>query len=327
MIFMGVLLLLYFLKYIIKPFSINAFLYKVVNIYYNVYIGKNILYLRGICFMKNLVCTKWVKERLGNTDAVIFDCRFSLMDPEYGEKAYKKEHIEGAIKINLDKDLASKVEKHGGRHPLPKVEEFKSFMEDLGVSNNSTVIVYDDGDLAGASRLWWMLKYIGIENVHVMEGGIKKWILENNPTTDEISNINNKGSITVKLNEDLICDVNYVKERMKDKNTIIIDSRARERYLGKVEPMDKKAGHIPGSKNYDWANNFKDGKLISKNDLKERFKGVEDYKDIIVHCGSGITGCVNVLMLKEINIDSKLYAGSWSDWCSYEENPVSTEEE
>lgn len=277
--------------------------------------------------MKNLVSTAWVKENLDKKNIILFDCRFSLMDPDYGEKAYKKEHIEGAIKINLDKDLASEIKEHGGRHPLPDINNFKDFMESLGVSNDSTVIIYDDGDLAGASRLWWILKYIGVEKVYIMEGGIQQWKLESYPTTDEETVIKNRGNINVRLNEKLLCDMAYVKDRMNHENTIIIDSRARERYLGQVEPMDKKAGHIPGAENYDWTHNFKDLKVISKEELRERFKEVKNYDEVIVHCGSGITGCVNVLMLQEIGIDSKLYGGSWSDWCSYEDNPVSTIEE
>jgi len=262
-----------------------------------------------------------------DNDLVIIDCRFSLQDPTYGEKAYKEAHIPKAISVNLDKDLAGEKGEHGGRHPLPNMKDFVKFMESLGVSNNTTVLIYDDGDLAAPSRLWWMLKYVGIDKVYLLEGGITAWKTSQGSVTAEEYRGKEKGKIDINFKEEMKCSMDYVKESLGKNDIVIIDSRAKERYLGLVEPMDKKAGHIPGAKNYDWTLNFRDDKVLPLEELKSRFEEVKDYKEVIVHCGSGVTGCANVLMLEEIGIPSRLYVGSWSDWSSYDENPVATDEE
>lgn len=277
--------------------------------------------------MKNIVDINWLKKHMQDNDLVIIDCRFSLQDPTYGEKAYKEAHIPKAISVNLDKDLAGEKGEHGGRHPLPNMKEFVKFMESLGVSNNTTVLIYDDGDLAAPSRLWWMLKYIGIDKVYLLEGGITAWKTSQGSVTAEEYRGKAKGKIDINFKEEMKCSMDYVKESLGKNDIVIIDSRAKERYLGLVEPMDKKAGHIPGAKNYDWTLNFRDDKVLPLEELKSRFEEVKDYKEVIVHCGSGVTGCANVLMLEEIGIPSRLYVGSWSDWSSYDENPVATDEE
>lgn len=277
--------------------------------------------------MKNIVDINWLKKHMQDDDLVIIDCRFSLQDPIYGEKAYKEAHIPKAISVNLDKDLAGEKGEHGGRHPLPNMKDFVKFMESLGVSNNTTVLIYDDGDLAAPSRLWWMLKYIGIDKVYLLEGGITAWKTSQGSVTAEEYRGKEKGKIDINFKEEMKCSMDYVKESLGKNDIVIIDSRAKERYLGLVEPMDKKAGHIPGAKNYDWTLNFRDDKVLPLEELKSRFEEVKDYKEVIVHCGSGVTGCANVLMLEEIGIPSRLYVGSWSDWSSYDENPVATDEE
>lgn len=277
--------------------------------------------------MKNLVDAEWLKNKICDENLVVFDCRFNLMDPDYGQKVYNEGHIVDSIYVSLDKDLAAEKEEHGGRHPLPDMKDFAKFMENFGVKNDSVIVIYDDGDLAGPSRLWWMLKYMGLENVYILEGGIKAWKKENGQITTEIKNSFKQGFIKLNLKENIKCDMEYVKNSIGKSDIVIVDSRAKERYLGIVEPMDKKAGHIPTAKNYDWTLNFKDGNILEEDELKDRFKDLTNYKEIIVHCGSGVTGCANILMLEEIGIDSKLYVGSWSDWSSYDENPVATIEE
>ena len=277
--------------------------------------------------MNNLVSAKWLKDNINDKNIVIVDCRFNLMDKEYGKKSYEKGHIQGAKRVDIETELSSIVKKHGGRHPLPSVKELKNTFENIGISNDSVVISYDEGDLAGASRLWWILKYLGHEKAYVLEGGLEAF----KELGGEISTENeksNKGKLDISIQEHMKVDMEYVRERLENENVVIIDSREYKRYIGEFEPVDKKAGHIPGAVNYFWMDILEkdDDKLYlkSQNALKKPFAELMDYDEVIVYCGSGITACPNSLALSEAGIRHKLYAGSFSDWISYDENIVET---
>lgn len=276
--------------------------------------------------MKNIVNTKWLKDHINCENIKIFDCRFNLQNEEYGIKSFQEEHIKNSIYMDLNKDLAGERGIHGGRHPLPNMMKFKELLESYGVDNKSIIVAYDDGDLPGASRLWWMMKYIGLSTVYVLEGGIKAWIKDGYETENYSRTCYKKSSLNVNIQSHMLSIMEDVKKAIDNNNIAIVDSRAKERYLGIVEPVDKKAGHIKGAKNFDWQENFKNGEIISKEDISNRFEKLRNFNQVIVHCGSGVTGCVNVLFLDEADIESKLYLGSWSDWCSYDDNEVVTGE-
>ncbi|CAH2213706.1 sulfurtransferase [Tepidibacter aestuarii] len=271
--------------------------------------------------MKNLVSAKWLKENNNNNDMVVVDCRFDLQNPSYGKNSYLEGHIPHAVYMDMDKDLAGEVKEHGGRHPLPDLNVFKSKLESCGIGNDTTVVAYDDGEVAGASRFWWMLKYIGHDKVYILDGGIRAWIKESYSLSSDISK-KEKQFLDVNINESIIATVDEVKENIAKDTSVIIDSRSFERYKGEVEPIDKKAGHIPSAQNYFWMDVLENDKVKNNKKLKDHFNQVLKYKNVIVHCGSGITGCVNFLALDEIGIKPKLYLGSWSDWISYDENEV-----
>ena len=277
--------------------------------------------------MLNIVEAKWLKENFDNDKLVIVDCRFSLMDKEYGKRSYDKSHIEGAVRIDVETQLSSSVKKHGGRHPLPTTEELKNIFDNIGISNNSIVIAYDEGDLAGPARLWWILKYLGHKNVYVLNGGIRAFEEIGGKITN-IPNIYKKGNFHIDINEDMRVDMEYVRDRLYKDSIAIIDCRENGRYRGEFEPVDKKAGHIPSAKNYFWMNILNNTNntlsIKSKKELKKLFEDLNDYEEVIVYCGSGITASPVSLALTEINIKHKLYAGSFSDWISYEENKVDT---
>ena len=278
--------------------------------------------------MNNLVNAKWLKENINNENIVIVDCRFNLMDKEYGKKSYEKGHIKGAKRVDIETELSGTVKLHGGRHPLPSIEKLKNTFENLGISNDSIVISYDEGDLAGASRLWWILKYLGHEKVYVLDGGLEDFKELGGEISTEIKK-SNKVKLDINVQENMKIDMEYVKERIDDEDTVIVDSREYKRYIGEFEPVDKKAGHIPGAVNYFWMDILeKDGDklyLKSKDELRKQFAELIDFDEVIVYCGSGITACPNSLALSEIGIKHKLYTGSFSDWISYDENIVETE--
>lgn len=278
--------------------------------------------------MTNLVNAKWLKENLNNENLVIVDCRFDLMDKEYGKKSYEKNHIKGAVRIDLETELSSKVQEHGGRHPLPTVNELKNTFENLGINNDSVVVCYDDGDLAGPSRLWWTLKYLGHDKVYVLDGGINEFIEIGGDTNNEAPTVSKNGEFVVNVNDSMRVDMNYVKERLYKDRVAIIDSREHKRYLGEFEPVDRKAGHIPSAMNYFWMDILeKTGDKInikSVEDLKKHFEKLNNFDEVIVYCGSGITACPNSLALSENGIKHKVYSGSFSDWVSYDDNDVNT---
>ena len=277
--------------------------------------------------MLNFINAKWLKENLNNDKLVIVDCRFSLMDKDYGKKSYEKCHIKGAVRVDIETELSAPVTKHGGRHPLPDINDLKCTFEKIGISNDSIVIAYDDGDLAGCSRLWWILKYLGHDKVYVLNGGINIFKEIGGDVTSE-ETVSTKGNFKVNLNEDMRVDMEYVRQRINNENVALVDCREYKRYIGEFEPVDKKAGHIPNALNYFWMDilNKNEERLTIKSEevLKDYFKELNNYDEVIIYCGSGITASPVSLALNEIKIPHKFYTGSFSDWISYEENQVDT---
>ena len=277
--------------------------------------------------MSNIVNANWLKENVNNEKLVIVDCRFDLMDKNYGKNSYEKSHIENAVRVDIETQLSAPVTTHGGRHPLPSIEDLKSTFENIGISNDSIVVAYDEGDLSGPARLWWILKYLGHKEVYVLDGGIDSFKEAGGKVTTKETTVK-KGNFEVHLNEDMRVDMEYVKNRLHNKDIAIVDCRDHRRYIGEFEPVDKRAGHIPSALNYFWMDilNKNDDKLTIKSDedLKKHFKELNNYDEVIIYCGSGITASPVSLALNEANIPHKLYAGSFSDWISYDDNEVET---
>lgn len=277
--------------------------------------------------MNNFISAKYLNEHLEDENLVLVDCRADLYDKDYGKRAYEKGHIRGAHFLNVKTDLAGEVREHGGRSPLPSLDEFKEKLESIGVSNNKVIVAYDEAKLAGAERFWWMLKYLGHDKVYILNGGINSWINEGFSLDNDVPK-SCRGHFDIKLNKSMLTDIYQVKKALGDEETIIVDSRAPERYRGEVEPIDKKAGHIPGAKNYHWIKvQNENGEFKPREELQKHFEALRKYKEIILQCGSGIDACGNFAALDEIGFKPKLYLGSWSDWVSYEDSPIATGEE
>lgn len=273
--------------------------------------------------MKNFINYKKLNEKLQENDVIIVDCRFELGDAFYGRECYLKGHIKNAHYLDINKDLAGEEKVHGGRHPLPEIKDFIEKIESIGINEKSTVIAYDQGDLCGASRFWWLMKYIGHSKVYVLEGGIKQWLQAGYPVEDENYQVE-KSVYKYSINPDILVSMEEVAYLSKNNKGTIIDSRSFERFTGEVESIDKKAGHIKNACNLFWMDIFNGESLKSIEELKVHFEKVIKGLPIVVHCGSGITGAVNFIVLDELGIQCKLYAGSWSDWISYDENEVIT---
>lgn len=267
-----------------------------------------------------IVSSKWLFENLNHPDIAIFDCRFSLANPQLGKQQYQTSHIPGSYYLDLNKDLSSTVQKHGGRHPLPNADEFADKLSAMGVNSGQTyVIAYDDSRFAFASRLWWLLRYLGHQKVAVLDGGFNGWVASNYPVTDNIPDKRN-GEFTLGLQPHMIVDRESVKNRKDLSQAVLVDSRDSDRYQGIREPIDKIAGHIPGAINYPWKEvTDSEGYLLPQQKQCNRWSELENNQEIMVYCGSGVTACVNLLSLELAGIrKAKLYPGSWSDWISYE---------
>ncbi|APH17472.1 sulfurtransferase [Clostridium botulinum] len=276
--------------------------------------------------MKNFVSTKWLQNHLEDENIVIVDCRGDLLKDSYGEEVYKKGHIKNAVFADLKKVMSSEEKEHGGRNPLPDTEDFKRSIEKLGINKNTLVVAYDELKIAGAARFCWMLRYVGHTNNYVLDGGINKWITENRKLYIEENRSKEKlditnGEFSISLNEEIKADVNYIKDNMK-KDLILVDSRTNIRYEGIEEPIDKRAGHIPGAKNVYWKDMLKEDGAVDENKVRENFLPLKDYSNIAVYCGSGIDATFNFLLLDEVGIKARVYAGSWSDWITYKDNPI-----
>ncbi|UCZ51398.1 sulfurtransferase [Bacillus shivajii] len=271
----------------------------------------------------NIVSTDWLNENLNNHDLVIVDCRFHLGNPSRGYEEYKIEHIPGAIYLDLEKDLSAPISTHGGRHPLPDIENMIETFSQSGIHPTKHVIAYDDQGGAMASRLWWMLKFLGHQNVAIINEGFSSWKKKGYETTKDIPKVN-LVNFDADVQRDMLVTKDDVKAKIYDRNVIMVDSRSKERYLGEKEEVDPIAGHIPGAVNEDWQNRLSSTGVWKQDEelIQELATLNQANKEVIVYCGSGVTACVNVLALEEIGKKSKLYAGSWSDWITYEDTPI-----
>ena len=270
-----------------------------------------------------VVSAAWLYDHLDDPQVAIADCRFSLMQPTLGQEQYQASHIPGAVYLDLNQDLSSPVSKHGGRHPLPDVAHLSKLLSAMGVCSDSQeptlVVAYDDSRLAFASRLWWLLRYLGHDRVAVLDGGFAGWQTAGYPVTQAIPSPK-AGNFVPRSRPDRVVNIEQVKAQKDLPGVVLVDSREAERYRGEHEPIDPIAGHIPGAVNYPWQTiTNADGSIRSVAEQRDRWETVRSTQEILVYCGSGVTACVNLLSLELAGIPAgKLYAGSWSDWCSYE---------
>lgn len=278
--------------------------------------------------MNAIVPIKWLLARLYEPDIVIVDCRFQLGKPDAGREAYEASHIPGAVYLDLEKDLSAPKGEHGGRHPLPDPETLARTFGKAGISNESRVVAYDDQGGAMASRLWWLLRYVGHQSVFVMDQGFAAWQKLGLPVAAE-RKIVIPASFTADPQPQMLVAVEEVRVKRGQPGVILIDSREGPRYRGEVEPIDPVAGHIPGAINRFWGESRQaDGSWKPADEQRARFADLPPDDELIVYCGSGVTATPNVLALEAAGFNNvKLYAGSWSDWISDPDNPVTTEDE
>ncbi|MBU2862581.1 sulfurtransferase [Reinekea forsetii] len=250
---------------------------------------------------------------------IILDCRSDLSDSANAVKLYNEGHILNAIHAHLEDDLSGPIiPGKTSRHPLPSKENWQATLQRWGVEKSSTVVVYDQSNNMFSARAWWMLRWAGITNVLVLDGGLNAWLNAGHPIST-LAPSPSPSSIQIEL-------ANWVitAEDIPSLQAQILDARALPRYAGETEPLDGKAGHIPSAQNADFSKNLtSEGFFQPKEVLHQRFAQCRD--DVVCYCGSGVTACHNILAFDIAGLPMpKLYAGSWSEWITDPNRPIAT---
>jgi len=271
----------------------------------------------------SLVSVEWLRRGMRDPLLAVADVRW--YPDGSGRSRFEEGHIPGAVFVDVDADLASPKTKESGRHPLPSPEAYARAMERVGIGDESPMVAYDDAGGSNAARLWWMLSVTG-HQAAVLDGGLQAWTgpLESGPSKPRPGG----GRFTPRpWPNDRIVDASSVDRLRRDPKAVVLDARAPERYRAEAEPIDPVPGHIPGARNAPWSENLDPatGRFLSPEDLREKYRarGVEEGREVVAYCGSGVTSCHDVLALELAGIrGTKLYVGSWSDWITDPLRPV-----
>jgi thiosulfate/3-mercaptopyruvate sulfurtransferase len=274
-----------------------------------------------------LISQENLAENLRDPAWVVFDCRHDLMDLAKGERLYREGHIPGARFANLDTDLSGEKTGKNGRHPLPSPAAFTAFLARHGVSNASTVVAYDDVGGQFAARLWWLVRWVGLTNVGLLDGGISSWMAAGRALSREVP-VPKPTALRGHANPLLVQTADEVAAGLKAKSITLIDARAAERFRGEVEPIDPVAGHIPGARNRFYKENLNaDLTFRAAGDIRAGFAALmaTDAAHVVHQCGSGVTACANIFAMELAGLaGSKLYPGSWSEWVADPSRPIAT---
>jgi thiosulfate/3-mercaptopyruvate sulfurtransferase len=268
-----------------------------------------------------LISTDELAERLTDPAfaVAVVDCRFMLDDVAWGRREYLEGHIPGAVYADLDHDLSAAKTGTNGRHPLPSPDALRATFSKLGIADGVQVVAYDQDVGMYASRLWWLLRWMGHDAVAVLDGGFAKW---DGPIASGEEHRAPREFVGAPRDDMLV-----LADDLLNTDWRLVDARAPERYRGDVEPLDKVAGHIPGAANHFYKHNLDEaGLFLPPGELRGHLAAVvgdvpPDH--VVSYCGSGVTGCHNVLALEHAGLHgARLYAGSWSEWSSDPSRPI-----
>lgn len=277
-----------------------------------------------------LISTAQLAAELATPNWIIIDCRFTLTDSDAGRLAYAASHIPDARYAHLDQDLSSPVTPQTGRHPLPNPQTLCDTLAKWGIGNSTQVVVYDDSFGSMAVRLWWLLRWLGHQNVALLDGGLPKWTREKRPMSDTPSTITPQ-IFNCTPDPSRYVSADDVATMRQSATHRLIDARPEQRFSGEREPIDAVAGHIPGALNWVFEENLDmDGTYLPSVELRENYLRLMDGvapQDVIHTCGSGVTACHNILAMEVAGLSgSRLYPGSWSEWITDPTRPVATGE-
>jgi len=283
---------------------------------------------------QTLIDVASLEELLGNPRVGLIDCRFDLLNPDAGRKAYLQAHIPGAHYADLNRDLSAAVGPHTGRHPLPAPHTLAVRLGEFGIGKHTQVIAYDDANGSLAARLWWLLRWLGHDAVAVLDGGFTAWRAAGGETQSGDAPVQaspggsgHPDALPDHPHANAMVTTAELEQALHDPRVLLVDARGKERYAGHVEPLDSVAGHVPGAVNHPFTANLDaDGRFLPAAELKRRWQQLLDGKppeQVIAMCGSGVTACHNLLSLEIAGLTgAKLYAGSWSEWIRDPGRPI-----
>ncbi|MDP3636640.1 MAG: sulfurtransferase [Azonexus sp.] len=272
-----------------------------------------------------LVDAATLAAHLDDPNWLIVDVRHQLADPAYGERSYAEAHIPGAVFLHCDRDLSGPTTGTNGRHPLPDAEKLARRLGEIGIGAQTQVVVYDDAQGMIAGRLWWLLRWLGHDQVAVLDGGLQAWKAASGALTPVV--LPTRPANFVARICDRCVDTNYVQAFLTTSRMHLVDARSPDRYRGENETLDPVGGHIPGAVNRFFQQNLQaDGRFKPAAELRAEWLAVlaGALPEQVVHqCGSGISACHNLLAMEIASLPgSRLYGGSWSEWCANSERPV-----
>jgi thiosulfate/3-mercaptopyruvate sulfurtransferase len=272
-----------------------------------------------------IISTDALAAHLADPNMVVIDCRHNLADVGAGERAYRAAHLPGAYFLHLDRDLSGVKTGKNGRHPLPEIGVLAATLGRIGIDASKQVVAYDQNHGMWASRLWWLLHWLGHDRAAVLDGGIDKWLAEQRPLTAELPVA--RAATFVPRPPRPTASADEILCHLADGTLTVLDARAPERYHGDMEPIDPVAGHIPGAINRpSMVNLTPQGTFKSAQALRHEFEaqlGGRTPGSVVHHCGSGVTACHNLLAMAIAGLPgSRLYPGSWSEWVADPSRPV-----
>ncbi|WP_028456652.1 sulfurtransferase [Chitinilyticum litopenaei] len=275
-----------------------------------------------------LITVSELQTRLGEAGLVVVDCRHELANPQAGRAAFAAGHIPGAVFLHLDDDLSGAMTGRNGRHPLPDAETLAQKLAAAGIGQHTDVVAYDAAGGPFAARLWWLLRWLGHEAVQVLDGGWPAWLAAGAPV-DTQTVVPAPAQFAATPDATRVVRVDEVAANLAQPRFTLVDARSPERFVGIGETLDPVGGHIPGAKNRFFMHNLAaDGCFKPAAQLRAEWLevlGTASPEAVVHQCGSGVTACHNQLALAVAGLPTgRLYAGSWSEWCSEPGRPVST---
>jgi thiosulfate/3-mercaptopyruvate sulfurtransferase len=276
----------------------------------------------------SLISTDELARQLSDPALVLVDCRHNLSDVDAGQRAYGASHLPGARFMHMDRELSGERTGGNGRHPLPDVAALSGSLSRAGIDASKQVVAYDQNNGMWASRLWWLLHWLGHDAAAVLDGGIDKWIAEGRPITADRPSVQSARFVAM-TPRPVISSADILRGLSDDSSNplTIIDARAPERFRGDIEPLDPVAGHIPGAINRPYGANltpqqtFKPAELL-RAEFDAQLGGAP-LSSVVHQCGSGVTACHNLLAMEVAGLPgSRLYPGSWSEWVADPARPV-----